>query len=597
MAVTRLRSTASTLRLAAAATLVAVLGLTMFASTAGGATDPAPKLDSMLHYALDRPLCHDPITPGVMRCFSYKRVPVKIGTKHAYGYRTNASRGPAGGYTPRALATAYNFNPKINRSKLTVAIVLWYDAPNALSDLNTFNVKYGLNKETSASFRKVNQRGVSSPLPRADRGSAGEIALDTQAVRGACNTCKILLVEADGPYDTDLARAVNTAVRPGADVVSNSYGTPERKTSSTIVQAFNHPGVVLTASTGDDGWLGWDYANTRGERGDGVASFPSTSSNVVAVGATTLKLDSTNRRVSETVWNSNGRHNSLGSARHEPMGATGGGCSKRYTARGFMSHYSGYRDAGCSGRRLAADMSLVGDPQTGFDVYDSYGSGGWVTIGGSSLSAPLAAGMFALAGGAQGARYPASAVYGNAQAHPGTRYDVTVGGNGFCATDPPSTCSTAIYPAPVPVFPGRSRNPNKLGLGLVDCSYARGSSEQIPARPNRECTAAAGFDGPSGVGTPRGLGLFTRTDPRVTISHARVVEHGRKASFVAHLRQPLPHTSLRTLVWSWGDGKKTTTTTSTGRHTYAKKRTFTITVTAVDSRYQSVVTTSKVKVT
>ncbi|MEO9139137.1 MAG: PKD domain-containing protein [Jatrophihabitans sp.] len=597
MVVTRRRSPLSAVRVAATAALIGTLGLTMFASSAGGATDPAANPTTNLHYAINRPLCQESVAPGIMRCFSFKRVPVKKGTKHAYSYRTNASRGPAGGYTPQALATAYDFDPKINRSNLTVAIVLWHDAPNVLSDLNTFNARYGLKQETAATFRKVNERGASSPLPARDPGAAGEIALDTQAVRGACNTCKILLVEADDPYDTDLAAAVNTAVRLGANIISNSYGTPELKSSSAITNAFNHPGVVLTVSTGDDGWFGWDYGNTQGDRGDGVASFPSSSPYVVAVGATTLTLDSANQRVSETVWNGNGPHDSIGMARQQPMGASGGGCSTQYPARPYQSHQPGYGDARCGGTRLAADMSLVGDPQTGFDVFDSYGSGGWVTIGGSSLSAPLAAGMFALAGGAQGARYPSSALYGNSQTYPSTRFDVTSGGNGFCGSDSPADCAAAIYQPAAQYAP--TKNPNRLNMNMVDCSFGPGPSEYVPQSRNRACNAAAGFDGPSGVGTPHGLGLFKRTDPIMRITHPSTTNYGRSTTFVASGSERLPHTYLSTLSWNWGDGRTSTVPSRTGKtvtHAYARKGTFTVTLTVYDTRYQSTVTQTRITV-
>ena len=87
--------------------------------------------------------------------------------------------------------------------------------------------------------------------------------------------------------------------------------------------------------------------------------------------------------------------------------------------------------------RLSADVAAVGDSLTGFDIYDSYDCGitcgdaapEWVTVGGTSLAAPIIAAVFALAGGAHGVPYPALTLYG----HPGRAYDVTVGGNGWCS--------------------------------------------------------------------------------------------------------------------------------------------------------------------
>jgi subtilase family serine protease len=174
--------------------------------------------------------------------------------------------GPAGGYAPSALATAYGYDPAAAlTSPQTVAIVDAHNNPHALADLNAFDDQYGLPHETSATFKKVNQNGNASPLPTFDGGWAVEISLDVQAVRGACNNCKILLVEAKTPLGSDLAVAVNTAARLGATEISNSYGGPEAANLPTsIKQAYNHPGIVITASTGDDGWFSWDLANDGG---------------------------------------------------------------------------------------------------------------------------------------------------------------------------------------------------------------------------------------------------------------------------------------------------------------------------------------------
>lgn len=560
---------------------VAVLAATTFASVAGASTDPVRDVLGTLHYAVTKPVCSQPSDLTAMRCFAYKRVDVRKGTKGAYAYRTAASRGPVGGYTPGALAHAYGYSPKTKRSGLTVGIVLWHDAPRVLHDLNRFDAHYGLKKETSRSFRKVNQRGKASPLPRPDRGAAGEMALDTQAVRAVCNTCRILLVEANGPYDTDLAKAVNTAVRLGADVVSNSYGTPERRLSSAVTHAYRHPGVVMTASTGDAGWFGWDYANGYGDRGDGRASFPGTSPYVVSVGGTTLRLTSHNNRSSETVWNGDGPHDSVGRARRVSMGASGGGCSKYFAAQPFQAHYPGYAAAGCKGKRLAADMSLVADPETGFDVYDSYGSGGWVTLGGTSLSAPVAAGMYALAGGARGAAYPASAVYGNGKVHTTRRYDVRAGGNGFCGTDSPAACAKAVYKVR-----RSTHNPNRLGLGLVDCTFSRSGSESVPRARRSECNAVTGYDGASGVGAPDRTSLFSRTDPYLSISAPSKPKRHKSLKLTAHVREPLANTRATIYKWTWDHHSSRVTHSRTLHHTFKKAGRHRVSLKVIDSRYQ-----------
>src|SRR5436305_872216 len=83
-------------------------------------------------------------------------------------------------------------------------------------------------KPTAPAIRKLNQSGNTSALPNADQHAAGEIALDIEAVRAVCRTCKIILLEANDPTTADLAAADTEAITPGATEISNSFGAPER---------------------------------------------------------------------------------------------------------------------------------------------------------------------------------------------------------------------------------------------------------------------------------------------------------------------------------------------------------------------------------
>ena len=111
---------------------------------------------------------------------------------------------------------------------------------------------------------------------------------------------------------------------------------------------------------------------------------------------------------------------------------------------------------GCA-KRTVADVSAVADPNTGVAVYDSYGyqGRGWMVFGGTSVASPIVAGVYALAGNGAGDDVRLRTV----QPH-GAR----------------STTSTAAPTA--------------------------------PARGTYLCTAVAGYDGPTGLGTPNGIGAF-----------------------------------------------------------------------------------------
>ena len=318
------------------------------------------------------------------------------------------------GYGPSDLQSAYKL-PSAAGAGQTVAVVDAYDDPRAESDLGVYRRQFGLSPCTTANgcFRKVNQSG-GTRYPRANSGWAQEISLDLDMVSAACPNCKILLVEASSAALTDLGTAVNQAARMKATVISNSYGGSESSSDLSYDKTyFGHPGVAITASSGDNGF--------------GV-EYPAASPNVTAVGGTSLSRSASPRGFDETVWS-----------------GAGSGCSA-YDPKPAVQ-----TDKGCS-RRTVADVAAVADPNTGVAVYDSYGSSGWLVFGGTSVAAPLIASVYALAGnaGSINASYPYS--------HSGSLFDVTSGSNGSCG------------------------------------SYL--------------CTGGTGFDGPTGLGTPNGLGAF-----------------------------------------------------------------------------------------
>ncbi|WP_455569935.1 putative Ig domain-containing protein [Streptomyces xanthochromogenes] len=127
----------------------------------------------------------------------------------------------------------------------------------------------------------------------------------------------------------------------------------------------------------------------------------------------------------------------------------GSGCSAYDPKPSWQS------DTGCA-KRTVADVSAVADPNTGLAVYDSYQASGWNVYGGTSASSPIIAGVYALAGTPAANTNPASYPY----AHTSSLNDVTSGANGSCS-------------------------------------------------PAYLCKAAAGYDGPTGLGTPNGTAAFT----------------------------------------------------------------------------------------
>ncbi|WP_020140248.1 S53 family peptidase [Streptomyces sp. 351MFTsu5.1] len=317
--------------------------------------------------------------------------------------KPNASSATPTGYGPSDLRSAYGLTSASanNGAGQTIAIVDAYDDPNAAADLATYRSYYGLPACTVANgcFKKVSQTGSTTSLPTADSGWAGEISLDLDMVSAIAPNAHILLVEASSSSMANLGKAVNEAVTLGAKFVSNSYGGSESSSDTSYDSSyFNHPGVAITVSAGDEAY---------------GAEYPAASKYVTAVGGTALKTSSTTRGWTETVWKTSSTE------------GTGSGCSA------YDAKPSWQTDTGCT-KRMIADVSAVADPATGVSVYDSYGSDGtgWNTYGGTSASAPIIASVYALAGTPGSSDYPSQYPYEDTAA----LNDVTSGNNGTCST-------------------------------------------------------------------------------------------------------------------------------------------------------------------
>jgi subtilase family serine protease len=352
------------------------------------------------------------------------------------------------GYGPTDLHSAYNL-PTTGGSGQTVGIVDAFNDPTAAADLAVYRSTYGLPACTVASgcFRQVGETGTST-LPTTDTGWAQEESLDLDMVSAICPGCKILLVEATSASDADLATSVDEAATLGATEISNSYGGSEASSETAENADYTHPGVAITASAGDSGY--------------GV-EFPAASPSVTAVGGTTLNTASNARGWTETVWGSSTGGGLLGALGTSATEGTGSGCSA-YEAKPVWQ-----KDTGCA-KRTVADVSAVADPNTGVAVYDSTadstGDVGWMEFGGTSVSSPIIASVYALAGGVSTSVSGAQLAY----SHASSLNDVTSGTNGSC-------------------------DGGVLGLG--------GSSANAYL-----CTGEVGYDGPTGLGTPNGTGAF-----------------------------------------------------------------------------------------
>ena len=297
------------------------------------------------------------------------------------------------GYARAQLLSAYAL-PTTGGAGKTVAIVDAYRDKTAQADLGVYRSEYGLPACTTANgcFTEVSQTGTST-LPKANASWGQEISLDLDMVSAICPSCHILLVDATSPTTANLGTAENTAAATaGVVAISNSYGGSESSSDASYdTKYYDHPGVAITVSAGDDGY--------------GV-EYPAASKYVTAVGGTTLTTSSSGRGWTETVWD-----------------GTGSGCSADDAKPSWQ------KDTGCS-KRTVADVSADADPNTGVAVYDSTaydGSSGWLVFGGTSVASPVIAGVYAL-----GATLSSGTTTSNLYAHSSSFFDVTSGSNGSC---------------------------------------------------------------------------------------------------------------------------------------------------------------------
>jgi subtilase family serine protease len=371
--------------------------------------------------------------PGHFRCLTLYGPQTAV--NRAIAEKAAGRRVPLRSTTPKgwgatSIEAAYKL-PITKGAGQTIGIVDAFSTPHLASDLGVYRKEYGLPPCTTASgcLRIVNQEGKPSPLPRPDPlGWGVEETADVSMVSAACPRCKIIVVEGKTESFGDLAAAENTAVRLGANVISNSYGYREFGFTQTYAKDYNHPGHVIVASSGDYGFT--------------AASFPANLATVTAAGGTRLSRAKNARGWTESVWNNN-------------LGASGSGCSA-YVAKPAWQH-----DVDCPGRTVS-DVAAVA---TNIPLYDSSVSeklgGPWLTVAGTSLSSPLIAGVYGLAGNA------ATVKPGYEYAHTSALFDVTKGNNDWFDESHGAVC----------------------GYDYL-------------------CVAKKGYDAPTGLGTPNGDGAF-----------------------------------------------------------------------------------------
>ncbi len=170
---------------------------------------------------------------------------------------------------------------------------------------------------------------------------------------------------------------------------------------------------------------GVTFTASSGDSGNGV-EYPAASPYVVGIGGTTIITNSSGSYLGETAWS-----------------GSGGGQSKYEPEPAYQSNYPIPNDS--AGMRGVPDAAYDGDPNTGLAVYDSFryeGQSGWFQVGGTSAGSPQWAALFAIANServAAGKATLSSTDFDVYDAAAGSNYasdfhDITSGSNGTCGT-------------------------------------------------------------------------------------------------------------------------------------------------------------------
>jgi subtilase family serine protease len=321
------------------------------------------------------------------------------------------------GYAGAQLQGAYGMNRAISRgtdgSGVTVAVIDAYASPTIVQDVTEYSSRHGL-PSIDGLFSEHVAPGtyVRGENPAQDpEGWSGEETLDVEAVHTMAPGANILYVGSPNNYQ-DLDAAMNWVVsNHAADIVTNSYGWSTEALPTGYIKPVNDmfiqaaaEGISLFFSSGDD-------ADETGAVAGATPTpdWPASSPWVTAVGGTSLGVDRNNGRVFELGWETTrSKLDKAATAWLAPtwLYGSGGGTSRLFTQPDYQQGVVPDAIAttyGGQAMRVVPDVSAVGDPTTGMLVGqtqtfpDGHTEYSEYRIGGTSLSSPLYAGMFALA--------------------------------------------------------------------------------------------------------------------------------------------------------------------------------------------------------
>jgi hypothetical protein len=363
------------------------------------------------------------------------------------------------GYGPADLASAYKITGG-STATTTIAIIDAGVDGSLAADLATYRSTYGLPACTTASgcLKLENYTGGAQPAPQksgqgaqAEEEIAVETALDMDMASAACPSCHLLEVS------TPWGDGVNDGTTSENDF-SKAVATAVSAGAKAVSISYGYtPNATTTSGTdlADFNHPGVAIEVSTGDsgfNGGTHTSWPSDLPYAIGVGGT--QLTKSGSSWTEKAWGVDSGN-----------GAAGSGCDTYFKA---ANGQPAAVTKACNNHLATASVSADASPATPLAIYDTYAPyshqpNNWTVVGGTSASSPYVAGLFARAG------VPSTLLGPN-----------------------------TLFAAAASNFRDITSGNNEVS---DSCSNYTGLNKSV-------CNAGTGWDGPTGIGSPQGLGAF-----------------------------------------------------------------------------------------
>ena len=293
--------------------------------------------------------------------------------------------GPGGAFSASDLRTIYTVPPQ-PFPNVAQTLAVFEQGGYAPGDVTTYLIR---NKLPSVQVKPRLVDGYGGGIDNPNVELEAVLDIDMQIAMNPAAYKVMVYEDGTDTFAVSLLDSISAmATDNKAATISISYGTDEALQGGAAITAeaavftqLAAQGQAVFVSSGDNGAYGDEAPSLN-------VSDPASQPLVSGVGGTTMFTGLHQSYLVENVWNELG----VGA------GATGGGVSSVWAIPSYQSQYGTFfmmQNGGSSTYRNVPDVAAVADPVTPVSVYSKL-NGGWVAIGGTSVSAPIWAGFYSM---------------------------------------------------------------------------------------------------------------------------------------------------------------------------------------------------------